>query len=140
MHPLIAYEWLFGVTECLHIIGFAIVVGSTAIVDVQLLGLRFPGTTPAAVHREMAPWTLGGILLAVFSGIVILSTDASRYLAHPIMQAKLVVMAAAILLNYSWRNRVAREGSPTSAARFVAIPSLVLWVSVVFGGVFYAFT
>jgi hypothetical protein len=140
MHPLIAHEWLYGLTECLHITGFAIAVGATAIVDLQLAGILVPKATPAAVLREMAPWTAGGILLAVASGIVILSTDLGRYLAHPTMQFKLVLLSVAVLFNYTWHSRVAGRTSPGRAARLVAISSLLLWSSVIFAGLFYAFT
>lgn len=140
MHPLIAHEWLFGVTECLHIAGFAVAVGATAVVDLQLAGILFPKATPAAVLREMGPWIAGGILLAVASGIVILSTDLSRYLAHPTMQFKLALLSVAVLFNYTRHNRVARRGSPGRSARLVAMSSLVLWSSVIFAGLFYAFT
>ena|SRR5688572_14087380 len=140
MHPLIAYEWMFGVTECLHILGFAVAVGSIALVDLRLLGLGLRETTAASVHEQMRRWTLGGLLLAVASGLVILSTDASRYLAHPVMQFKLAALGLATLLNYTWHTRVVRASQPPAAhCLLAALPSLLLWASIVFAGIFYAF-
>lgn len=141
MNPLNAHEWLFALTECFHIVGFAIAIGSTAIVDMQLLGLGFPGTTAAMAHKEMAPWTLGGVLLAISSGVLILSTDMPRYMAHPTMRLKLALLAVVLVFNYTAHDDVAKDpAAPGSRRLLVAIPSLALWVAVVFSGLFYAFS
>ena len=140
MHPLIRYEWLYGLTECLHIIGFAVAVGSMAIVDLHLVGWGFPDTPAAESLRATAPWTKAGLILATVSGLIILSTDAGRYLAHPTMLAKLAVFALAVVFNYSWHARVAGDTRPPATAKVVATVSLLLWTFVVFGGIFYAFT
>jgi hypothetical protein len=140
MHPLIRYEWLYGLTECLHIIGFTVAVGSMAIVDLHLAGWGVPTATPASSLGETEPWTTAGLVLATITGLIILSTDAGRYLAHPMMQAKLVVFMLAVLFHYSWHARVARRTVPPQRARIVATASLVLWSAVAFAGIFYAFT
>ena len=140
MHPLITYEWLYGLTECLHIIGFGLAVGSMAIVDLHLAGWGFPGTRPDAVLRELRPWFTLGVVLTTLAGLVILSTDAGRYLTHPVMVAKLIIFGLAVAFHYSWHSRVARNLVPPRVARPVAGVSLLLWTLVVFGGIFYAFT
>jgi hypothetical protein len=140
MHPLIAYEWLFGLTEILHIIGFAIAIGSIGIVDLQLAGWGFRGTTAAALQRELDPWTKTGLALVTVSGLLILSTDGARYLTHPAMLAKLVLFALAIMFHFSWHTAAARGTFSATAARAFAATSVLLWTAVVFGGIFYAFT
>jgi hypothetical protein len=74
------------------------------------------------------------------SGLLILSTDPVRYFAHPAMRLKLVLLAAAIVFHFTIHNRVAEASTPRAAGPAVAAISLVLWVSIVFGGIFYAFT
>jgi hypothetical protein len=140
-HPLIAYEWLFGLTECLHIVGFAIAVGSIALVDLHLAGLGFPGSTPAMVLAQTASWTRRGVVLASISGVTILTTDVARYLAHPTMRLKLLVFVLAVLFNDTWHRRaVIHPGRGLRGPRAAAAASLLLWIVVVFGGLFYAFT
>jgi hypothetical protein len=51
-------EWAFPLAECVHIGGFAIGVGSIALVDFRLLNLGLRDATPAQVLRSTEPWTL----------------------------------------------------------------------------------
>jgi hypothetical protein len=140
-HPLIASEWLYGLTECLHIVGFAIAVGSIALVDLHLAGLGFPGTTPAMVLAQTASWTRRGLVLTSVAGGTILTTDGARYLAHPTMRLKLLAFGLAVLFNYTWHRRaVAKPGRGLRGPGAAAAVSLLLWIVVVFGGLFYAFT
>ncbi len=140
MHPLIRHEWLYGLTECLHVLGFAIAIGSVAVVDLHLLGWGFSHGTTAGVARQTGPWTTLGITLAVLSGLVILSTDPGRYLSHPVMQAKFMTLGGAIIYNASVHGPIARGTPSRGLAMAVACVSLLLWTSLVFDGIFYAFT
>jgi hypothetical protein len=115
-------------------------IGSIAIVDLQLAGWGFRGTTAAALQRELAPWTKTGLVLVSLSGLVILSTDSVRYLTHPTMLAKLVLFALAIIFHFSWHTGAARGAVSATVARAFAATSVLLWTAVVFGGIFYAFT
>ena len=140
-HPLIVYEWTYGVTECLHILGFAVAVGSISLIDLHLVGLGFTGRTPAAMLRDTAIWTIGGLAVTIAAGLVILSTDAERYLTHPTMQLKLATLGIAIVYHYTVHAAVARRAAtPTRLSTAVAAISLLLWTSIIFDGIFYAFT
>jgi hypothetical protein len=140
MHPLIAHEWLYGLTECLHILGFTLAIGSVALVDLHLLGWGFSNGTTADVVRQTGPWTNGGIALAVLTGLVILSTDPGRYLLHPVMRAKFITLGFAIVYNGSVHAPIARGTPSRGVAVAVAGLSLLLWTSLVFDGIAYAFT
>ena len=79
-------------------------------------------------------------VVAITSGLMILSTDPTRYVAHPTMRLKLFLLLVAIAFNYTIHARVVRGGYSLAVGRSVAMVSLMLWVSTVFSGVFYAFT
>ena len=140
LHPLITYEWLYGLCECFHILGFTLAIGSVAVVDLHLLGLGFSSATTADVVSETRPWTSAGIVLAVVSGVVILSTDPGRYLSHQVMQLKFLTLGVAIVFNSSVHNPIASGMPSRGVAMAIACLSLVLWTSLVFDGIFYAFT
>lgn len=140
MHPLITHEWLYGLSECVHILGFALAIGSIALVDLHLLGLGFSSGPTADVVSETRPWTTAGIVLAVLSGVVILSTDPGRYLSHQVMQLKFVTLGVAIVFNSSVHNPIAAGRPARGLAMSIACLSLVLWTALVFDGIFYAFT
>jgi hypothetical protein len=133
-------EWLFPIAECFHIAAFAWSIGLIAAVDYRLLGFGIQHSTPSEVLRDTAPWTLLGLAVVLLSGPLLFLSDARMYLHNPSFVFKMYALAAAILFNYTIHRQVAKSDSSSQAVRMVtAIVSLVLWVSVVFGGLFIAF-
>ena len=57
-NPLNDATWLFPLLECWHILGFALSVGTIAIIDFRLLGFGMLRQTPAELAKDFAPWTL----------------------------------------------------------------------------------
>jgi hypothetical protein len=62
------------------------------------------------------------------------------YYLNPAFQVKMVCFALALLFNYTIRRKVARRGGLGAIGKVVAAISLLLWISVIFGGIFIAFT
>jgi hypothetical protein len=138
-NPLNNNEWSFPVLEIIHIASLAVAVGSIAIVDFRLLGVGLRRMTPAQLLESTDLWTQLGLLVAVMSGIVLLTTDPGNYLRNPAFRFKLGCLVAAIVYNYTLHRKVATSGAGRMWAGFAAFISMVLWLSVVFGGIFYAF-
>ena len=134
------HEWAYGVTEIAHILSLVLGVGLIALVDLRLLGVGVPGTTPTRLARATGLGTLVGLVVAVTSGFMIFSTDPIRYMAHPAIRFKLLLLLVALAFNYTVHARAARGGYSPAVGRGVASVSLVLWVSIVFSGIFYSFT
>lgn len=139
-NPLNASALIFPILECLHIFGFAVCVGTIAIVDFRMLGVTMNRQKIPEVAKDLAPWTLAGIALVLLSGPLMFSSDPDMYYLNPSFQVKMVCFAAALLFNYTIHRRVALAGGPAVAARLVGGVSLALWASVIFGGIFIAFT
>ena len=135
-----AHEWAYGLTEVAHIVSFGVAIGLIAVVDLRLLNKGIVHVTPARLLRATAIGTLIGFVVDITTGLMIFSTDPSRYFAHPTMRLKLVLLLIALGFNYTIHSRVARVGRSPAVCRSVAIVSLALWMSVVFSGVFYAFS
>lgn len=138
-NPLNASELIFPTLECLHIIGFALSVGTIAIVDFRLLGLGMRRQTAAEVASDLAPWTLFGLVVMLLSGPMMFSADPDMYYLNRSFQIKMVLLVLAIIFHYTVHRRTVRNGSSPSVSRLVACVSLALWVGVVFGGIFIAF-
>jgi hypothetical protein len=132
-------ELAFPVLECFHIVGFAIAIGTVAIVDFRLLGLGMREQTPAQIVKDTGLWTIGALAVAVFSGLLIYSTDPDKYYTNTSFLIKITCLVLAIVFNYTIHRRVALTAVSPGAGKLVACVSLVLWVSVVFGGMFIAF-
>lgn len=133
-------EWAFPLAECFHIGGFAVAVGSIALVDFRMLGLALRKESPARLVRYTEPWTLIALVFVLFSGAALFISQTFVYIPNWVFQAKMVLLVLAIIFNFTIHRKVA--SSPTAspgAGKVVAIISLLLWVSVVYGGIFIAF-
>ncbi len=133
-------EWAFPLAEVVHIGGFAIGVGSIALVDFRLLNLGLRQEPVARILRYTELWTIFALIFVVFSGTMLFLSQTSIYLINPIFPIKMYVLLAAIVFNFTIHRKVAAmENPPPLASKAVAIISLLLWVSVVFGGIFTGF-
>jgi hypothetical protein len=133
-------EWAFPLAECIHIGGFAVGIGSIVLVDFRMLNLGLRHETAARIVRYTEPWTLIALLLVVFSGAALFLSQPNIYLVNQIFPLKMYVLLAALIYNFTVHRKVATmENPPPVLSRFVAMVSLLLWVSVVFGGIFTGF-
>ena len=136
-------ELIFPTLECLHIAGFAMAIGTTAIVDLRILDLGFRTQSSTQLAKDTTWWMLGGLLLAIFTGFGLYSTDPDMYYMNWSFLIKMGCLIAAILFHYTIRRAVARSAdSPdgaSAAGKLAAVISILLWSSVIFGGIFIAF-
>ena len=133
-------EWAFPLAECVHIGGFAVGIGSIVLVDFRMLNLGLRHETAARILRYTEPWTLIALLFVVFSGVALFLSQTYIYLVNPIFPLKMYALLAALIYNFTVHRKVATmENPPPVLSKIVAIISLLLWVSVVFGGIFVAF-
>lgn len=138
-NPLNESALTFPILECIHIVCFALSVGTIAIVDFRLLGLGMRHQTPAQLLEDTWVWSLIGIVMMIFSGLLLFSSDPDMYAPNPAFSFKMAVLALAILFNYTIRRKTASASVTPPYAKLVGCTSLALWSSVVFGGIFIAF-
>ena len=139
-NPLNDSALIFPALECFHIVGFAICVGTIGVVDLRLLGIGMNRQKTAELAQDVAPWTLVGLVLILLSGPLMFSSDPDMYYLNPSFQIKMVCFALALIFNYTVRRRTALRGASGAGAKVVGAVSLLLWISVIFGGIFIAFT
>jgi hypothetical protein len=138
-NPLNNNEWAFPLLEIIHIASFAMSVGTIAIVDLRLLGLGMRGQTPAQLAKATQVWTLAGIFVVVTSGTLLVTTDPASYFYNPAFRFKMACLVAAVVNNYTVHLKVAMSQPPAFVRALTGALSMALWLSVVFGGIFYAF-
>jgi len=144
-NPLENSDWLFPLMECLHIPGFALSVGTIAVVDFCVLGAGPTRQYAAELSRSLSLWTLIGLADMLFTGPLLYlgNGGAVQYNRNPGFQFKILCLAIAVIYHFTLHNRVVRSDAAAAGAvfpRIVAAVSLVLWCCVVFGGLFIAFT
>ena len=129
--------WLYPIVEIIHILGFVVLAGSVAMLDLRLLGLS--KTIPVtALARHILPWTLGALLLVLPSGLLMFIAHASDFISNPAFITKLTLLSLAAgnalwfhLGPYqsvgTWQTKL----SPPIAAKASAALSLLLWLGVI---------
>ena len=139
-NPLNNNEWAFPLFECIHIASFAMSVGTIALVDLRLLGLGMRHQTAAQLVKDTMLWTLAGLIIVITSGLVIFTSDPLRYYYSPAFRLKIICLLIAIVYNYTIHRKIALSKPPPLVAGLVCAVSLLLWITIVFAGLFYAFT
>jgi hypothetical protein len=139
-NPLNTVEWLFAAMECTHIAALALSIGTIAIVDMSLLGMGIKGRSPAQLLRATETWTVAGLILVITAGLALFSSDPLRYYYSPTFRWKMWIMLAGIVFNYTIHRKVALANSSPPISKAAGAVSLALWLSVIFCGLFFAFT
>ena len=136
-NPVTTWELAFPILECFHIAGFALAIGATAIVDFRLLGWGVGSRTAEELNLALEFWMLGGLVVAVFAGFWLFSSDPDMYYLNWAFLIKMFCLVLAVLFNYTIHRKVLRRPS-SGMGKLVACISLALWVSIIFGGIFIA--
>jgi len=139
-NPLNNNEWSFPLVECIHIAMFAMSIGTIAVVDFRLLGWLFKDRSPAELEKATGIWTLIGLVCVISTGMIIFTTDPLSYYYNYSFRYKMIALLIAIVFNYTIHRRVAMANSTGGVSVMTGAVSLLLWTSVVFAGIFYAFT
>jgi len=129
-------EWAFPLAECFHIVFFGVAIGTIVLVDLRLLGLAFPRQTPAKMVHDTWMYTLIGLVVTVFAGMAIFLSDPLMYYYSPWFRFKAAAFLVAILYNYTVHYKVASSSPSPVVGGVVGAISVMLWVSVVVGGIF----
>jgi hypothetical protein len=138
-NPLNSNEWAFPLTECFHVAAMAMSIGTITLVDLRLLGAGMTKQTSAQLVRDTELWTLSGLVIVITSGLVIFSSDPVHYLNNGPFQFKMAALLVGILFNYTVHRRVAQAGVSTPIRAVTGAVSMLLWLSLVFAGIFIAF-
>jgi hypothetical protein len=139
-NPLNNNEWSFPLFECIHIAMFAMSIGTIAMVDFRMLGIALRKRSAAELYKAFSMWTVTGLVIVIATGIVIFTTDPLRYYYNWSFRYKCIALMAAILYNYTIHRQAALRNASGPAGALVAGFSLLLWTSIIFAGIFYAFT
>ncbi len=86
--------WLYPAVEIVHIVGFAVLVGSVVMFDLRVLGLS-KQVPVRALARHLLPWSLGALVLIVPSGLLMFSAHAADFLGNRAFMVKMGLLLAA---------------------------------------------
>jgi hypothetical protein len=133
--------WAYGTVNLVHILGVATLFGSVLALDLRLLGLwrRVP---LSAVETPTVPLAACGFVVAVTSGVALISTNGGEYIGNPFLGIKLsaiglaLVNVVAVQFLPAWRTRAVEPHAPRQrlVLGVVGATSLACWLGAVAAG------
>ncbi len=133
-------SWVYPMVETIHIVGFALLVGSIFVVDLRLLGVR-RDVALVPLLRFVLPVTLSCLLLVIPSGLLLFAAHANDLVGNRAFIVKIVLLFAAatnaLMFHVGpYRTEVdAPHGTrPRSSTRFFATVSIALWLAILVAG------
>ena len=130
--------WTYAALVVLHFSSVFLLVCTSALVDLRLLGLAARHGTATRLAVQFSPWTWTALGLAVLSGIPLFGNQAPAFAAVSYFWIKLLLTLAAAVLSMIIQRQVGPwEQSPSvpAAAKLLALISLLLWFSVLYASV-----
>jgi uncharacterized membrane protein len=129
--------WLFPIVETFHLLALAFLLGTITILSLRLFGLIMARQSVADVARNLAPWTLGCLVIALISGWCLFSSEAFKCYDSTPFRIKMVCLFLAILYHFTVYRKVTRlDQSQLNPllGRIAGALSLLLWFSVGLAG------
>lgn len=128
--------WTYALVNLGHIAGLSTLFGSVLILDLRLLGV-WRATPLSLIARATVPLAAIGVVVAVTSGVLMISFNATEYYGNPFLYIKLPAIALALLnvlviaLLPAWRAKAQRAltgGEQRQLAAAGAV-SLLCWTT-----------
>ena len=139
-------DWLFPAIETVHIWGIILLVGTTGVLDLRLLGFILPNQRVSDLHHRLLRWTWTGFAVMITSGSLMFASEAAKMYENGAFRFKmlLIVLAGlnAMIFEFTAFRNVAKWDDSTRTpigAKVAACVSLVAWVGVIAAGRWIAY-
>ena len=133
------YAW--PLLESTHVLSLTLFVGTTAMMDLRLLGLGFRTVPASEFTRRMLPWTRVGFVIMIATGLLLFYADPIRYYHNLFFRIKFFLLLLAGGNVWFFHSRVHQGISkwdvatvPPRPARVAAGVSLFAWAAVIVTG------
>jgi len=138
--------WLFPLIETIHIWGIILLVGTTGVLDLRLLGLILTNQRVSEIHHRLLKWTWTGFTVMFVTGSFMFASEATKMYENGAFRFKmlLIVLAglnALVFERVTFRNVSSWDDSAKTPglARLAACVSLLAWVGVIAAGRWIAY-
>jgi uncharacterized protein DUF6644 len=120
----------------LHLVGGTLLVGGVLVSSLRLMGAVLRDRPVAEVTGAMRTGILIGLAINIVTGLLMVSPRATDAAANWIFQAKMTLLAAAVLFYFGWYRPAARgDRSTWLPGGAVGAIGLALWLGVLAAGV-----
>jgi len=131
--------WTYGLLNLAHILGIGSLFGAVLILDLRLLG-AWRSIPIAIIARPTVPLAAAGFMVAISSGILMISFNATEYLGNPFLYVKLpaivfgIANVAVVQRLPAWRHALVGMELEPGERRMLALAggiSLLTWLTVI---------
>ncbi len=140
-------ESLFPWIECVHVLALTLVIGSIAIVDLRVIGLNSRDRGVVQMMTLALPVTWSAFVVAVITGSLLFSSNATGYAHNTFFQAKLALLALAGINMGAYHLFLGKDAGDWRTAsltpwraRVAGALSLCLWIAIAVCGRWIGFT
>ena len=133
------YVW--PLVESTHVLSLGLFVGTTAMLDLRLLGLALTRVPVSELTSRLLPWTRAGFAVMVSTGVLLFYATPVTYYHSIFFRIKVLLLLVAGFNVWFFHSRTHRRVAewdlaavPPRAARVAAVVSLIAWASVVVAG------
>src|SRR4051812_19077471 len=81
--------WMFPAVETVHLIGIVLLVGSTSVLDLRLLGLTLRGTSVSNLTDRVLPWAWVGFVIQILTGLLLFASEATKTYPNVVFRLKM---------------------------------------------------
>ena len=140
-------ELLFPWIEALHVLAVTLVIGSIALVDLRLIGVRALNRTISNISEELLPITWIAFLVAALTGAILFTSNALSYSQNFYFISKIILLGLAGINMMCFQFIIGKNLDSWNhykqlplAARIAGGISLTLLISIIFCGRWIGFT
>jgi hypothetical protein len=127
----------FPVLELFHLFALTILLGSTVVLSLRLLGVVMRKQPIPELAHDLSPWMTGAIAVVLTSGLLMFFSGALRYYDNDSFRVKMVLLFSALTFHFVYFRRVVRRDESALSPwtlKAAGIGALVLWFGVGLAG------
>jgi hypothetical protein len=137
-------SWIIPTVQTIHIVCVAIVISSTFLVDLKILGIFSRSQTLASLSERFLTWVWWALIVLLVTGSLLLVGEPGRSITNPAFFAKMIMLVIVAGLTTVLQRPLATDagywdGNRAITAKSIAILSLLLWSCIVFAGRWIAY-
>jgi hypothetical protein len=139
--------YIFPLLESTHVFGFALVLGTIAVIDLRLLGVASTQRSFMRMASDILKWTWAAFAVTAVTGALMFITNADVYYNNFFFRTKMVMLVLAginmLVFEVTAGRTIHRwDKAPSAplAGKTAAALSLLIWISIIFLGRWIGFT
>jgi hypothetical protein len=130
--------WLYASISVVHYFTLFILVGTSVLVDLRVLGLAGKRKPVTQFAEQIYPWMWTAFWLAIISGFLMVVSDAGDFFPDRIFKIKIIMIVVAVILVIIIQRSIPKWGQLSSipiGAKVLAFFSLFSWLGAVLAAV-----